>query len=214
MIPENWHNVYNVTMTEIGTQVKRFSDSSDVREIIKEELGDLKVNDVLFKLSKKILLVEGITDKSCIEKIAPICGYDLKEYDIVVCHGYPIIALAHLCIKEDIPFRALMDADMREKFPALQNQRKGWECWLEEIKNNSNCIFVSQNGKRQCLEDCFAESDAKRYFSKKKFDQTNPSVMKIDEKKIANGKEFDDETLNNFITVFKQLGVPKLKPKK
>ena len=49
-------------------------------ETIKEELGISRTSDILFNLSKTILLVEGVADKACIEKFARKLGYDLSNY--------------------------------------------------------------------------------------------------------------------------------------
>lgn len=212
MIPENWANVHNVTMAESGTQIQSFTDKDELCESIKEELGISRTSDILFNLSKTILLVEGVADKACIEKFARKLGYDLSNYHILPCNGSSIIGLTYLCIREKIKFKALLDADNKNKPKEWLNRQFGYKEYLEIIKNNKDCIFTPEDGARKCLEDCFSLQDTSRYFYEKK-NLDGSKEMKIDFNKIEDGEVFTDETLKNFEQLFIKLGIPKIDKK-
>ena len=212
MIPNNWANVHNVIMTEKGTQVQSFIDKDKLCETIKEELGISHTSDILFNLSKTILLVEGVADKACIEKFARKLGYDLSNYHILPCNGSPILNMTYLCIKEKIKFKALLDADNKNKPKEWLNRQFGYKEYLELIKNNKDCVFTPEDGIRKSLEDCFSRVDAEKYFyEKKNIDGT--SEMKIGAREIEEGEVFTDETLKNFEQLFIKLGIPKIDKK-
>lgn len=212
MIPNNWANVHNVIMTEKGTQVQSFIDKDELCETIKEELGISRTSDILFNLSKTILLVEGVADKACIEKFARKLGYDLSNYHILPCNGSSIIGLTYLCIREKIKFKALLDADNKNKPKEWLNRQFGYKEYLEIIKNNKDCIFTPEDGARKCLEDCFSRVDAEKYFYEKK-NTDGTSEMKIGAREIEEGEVFTDETLKNFEQLFIKLGIPKFDKK-
>lgn len=212
MIPENWANVHNVTMAESGTQIQSFTDKDELCESIKEELGISRTSDILFNLSKTILLVEGVADKACIEKFARKLGYELSNYHILPCNGSSIIGLTYLCIREKIKFKALLDADNKNKPKEWLNRQFGYKEYLDIIKNNKDCIFTPEDGARKCLEDCFSLQDTSRYFYEKK-NLDGSKEMKIDFNKIEDGEVFTDETLKNFEQLFIKLGVPKIDKK-
>lgn len=212
MIPNNWANVHNVIMTEKGTQVQSFIDKDELCETIKEELGISRTSDILFNLSKTILLVEGVADKACIEKFARKLGYDLSNYHILPCNGSSIIGLTYLCIREKIKFKALLDADNKNKPKEWLNRQFGYKEYLELIKNNKDCVFTPEDGDRKCLEDCFSRVDAEKYFYEKK-NTDGTSEMKIGAREIEEGEVFTDETLKNFEQLFIKLGIPKIAKK-
>ena len=212
MIPENWANVHNVTLAESGTQIQSFTDKDELCESIKEELGISRTSDILFNLSKTILLVEGVADKACIEKFARKLGYELSNYHILPCNGSSIIGLTHLCIREKIKFKALLDADNKNKPKEWLNRQFGYKEYLEIIKNNKDCIFTPEDGARKCLEDCFSLQDTSRYFYEKK-NLDGSKEKKIDFNKIEDGEVFTDETLKNFEQLFIKLGIPKIDKK-
>lgn len=207
MIPNNWANIHNVIMTEKGTQVQSFIDKDELCEIIKEELGISRTSDILFNLSKTILLVEGVADKACIEKFARKLDYDLSNYHILPCNGSPILNMTYLCIKEKIKFKALLDADNKNKPKEWLNRQFGYKEYLELIKNNKDCVFTPEDGDRKCLEDCFSREDADKYFTLSK------GQKKISCEEIEIGEVFTDETLKNFEQLFIKLGIPKIDKK-
>lgn len=212
MIPDNWANVHNITMAESGTQIQSFTDKDELCESIKEELGISRTSDILFNLSKTILLVEGVADKACIEKFARKLGYDLSNYHILPCNGSSIIGLTYLCIREKIKFKALLDADNKNKPKEWLNRQFGYKEYLEVIKNNKDCIFTPEDGARKCLEDCFSLQDTSRYFYEKK-NLDGSKEKKIDFNKIEDGEVFTDETLKNFEQLFSKLDIPKIDKK-
>lgn len=207
MIPNNWANVHNVIMTEKGTQVQSFIDKDELCETIKEELGISRTSDILFNLSKTILLVEGVADKACIEKFARKLGYDLSNYQLIACHGSPIIGMTYLCIKENVNFKALLDADTKTKPSEWLKYKIGWREYIEEFTKNSNCVFTPEDGIRKSLEDCFSREDADKYFTLSK------GQKKISCEEIEIGEVFTDETLKNFEQLFIKLGIPKIDKK-
>ena len=209
MIPENWANVHNITMAESGTQIQSFTDKDELCETIKEELGISRTSDILFNLSKTILLVEGVADKACIEKFARKLGYDLSNYQLIACHGSPIIGMTYLCIKENVNFKALLDADTKTKPSEWLKYKIGWREYIEEFTKNSNCVFTPEDGIRKSLEDCFSRVDAEKYFYEKK-NTDGTSEMKIGAREIEEGEVFTDETLKNFEQLFIKLGIPKI----
>lgn len=212
MIPENWHNVYNVSMTEKGTIIERFNDDDEICKIIKNELGVLTTNSILFNLSKTLLLVEGSVDKECVVKFARKLNYNLNDYIILPCNGHPIIGMIYLCIVNGIKFKALLDLDNKDKPKIWLEQQYGYKEYLEMIKNNKNCVFTPPIRNKKSIEDCFNEKDAGRYFSQIFInkDGKEKTKLKVDKDKVLNGEIFEQETLDNFEQLFIQLGIPKL----
>ena len=212
MIPENWHNIYNVSMTENGTTIKRFSDDDEVCRAIKDELGVLTTNDILFNLSKTLLLVEGTADKSCIEKFARKLNYNIDDYNILPCNGHPIIGITYLCIANGIKFKALLDLDNKDKPEIWLKHQYGYKEYLETIKTNKDCVFTPSIRNKKSIEDCFNEKDSDRYFSEteKKKRKKGTKEYKLDLIKFEVGEEFEQETLHNFEQLFNELGIPKI----
>ena len=206
MIPENWHNVYNVIMTEEGTKVVRFSNEDGTCKCIKEELGVLVINSILFQLSKTILFVEGTTDKICIEKLAELLNYSLDDYIIHVCDGDSILQLSYLCIKENIKFISLLDNDNKYKNSLYIKGHSQYNVILPEITGNTEkCFFVGE-GKKGCLESLFIEEDNK--YSEK----NEKGIWKIKSEKInkiKNKNELNEKTLDNFKKLFDKIGISK-----
>ena len=209
MIPSNWENVYDVSMSESGTKVKHFDCKDKLCESIKQELGITNTSDILFNLSKTILLVEGVTDEACIRKFAKELGYDLTDYHIIPCYGSSIIGMCYLCIQEGVKFKALLDADNKSKPREYYYKHENHKEYIKIIKSNPNCVFTPDNGECKSLEDCFSKDDASKYFSQQQNDR-GETKTKIDKKKIEKGNSFTEETLNNFHNILNKLGVPNL----
>ena len=91
MIPNDWSKVISVQMDERGTMIQRFNDNNELYENIISELGNLNANNILFSLSKPLLLVEGEADKAVIKKLSDLLGYDISDYSIHVCDGDSIM---------------------------------------------------------------------------------------------------------------------------
>lgn len=213
MIPDNWGQVYNVTMTDNGTQLTKFESGDDLCEIIINELGATNTANILFNLGKTILLVEGIADLTCIEKFAKILGYSLDSYKILPCNGSPIFDVTYLCIHQHIKFKALFDLDNKNKPEMWMNKKYGYNEYIKIFDKNENCVFTPEIRHKKSIEDCFHENDSARYFSDyKRTDKHNVEhcERKIDVEKIKRATEFEEETKNNFEQLFNQLGIPKL----
>lgn len=213
IIPEDWGQVYNITMTDKGTQATTFETGDELCETIKTELGAKTTSDILFNLSKTILLVEGIADKTCLEKFAELLKYDLSTYKILPCNGSPIFDVTYLCINQGIKFKALFDLDNKNKPENWMNSKYGYKEYLKIFESNENCAFTPPIRQKKSLEDCFHELDNEQYFSDHKWtDKYGEEHIdrKIDRNRIKQATEFEDETRNNFEQLFKQLGIPKL----
>lgn len=206
MIPDNWNYVFNVYMTSQGTDVSSFKDETDLCQTINTELGISRTNDILFNLSKTILFVEGISDEACIKKFAKKLNYDLNDYYIFICHGSSILALAYLCIKQNIKFKALLDRDNERKPKKWIEQHCGYDEYIKVAKENANCVFTPEKGKEGSLEDCFGKEDRERYFHNSPCENKK---WKIDRTKIENGEVFTQETLDNFNKILSDLQIPK-----
>ncbi|MBD5131443.1 MAG: AAA family ATPase [Clostridiales bacterium] len=213
MIPEDWGQVYNVVMTEHGTEIFKFDSGDDLCKTIKEELGATNAANILFNLEKTVLLVEGVADMACIEKFAEVLKYNISEYKILPCNGSPILDVTYLCIQQGIKFKALLDLDNKSKPQKWLNKKYGYNEYLKIFETNKNCVFTLPIRNQKSLEDCFHENDNIRYF----FDyiwQDKSGVQhverKINKNKIKKATKFEDETKNNFEQLFKDLRIPKL----
>lgn len=210
MISRNIEDVVNVEINENGTTLKSFSKNDELYNTIKNELGINPVNEILFNLSKTILLVEGYRDKICIEKYASLNNISLENYRIVVCNGDAIILMANFCIAEGVKFKALLDRDNLEKPDEWLKNQVGYTEYLNKIKQNNNCVFTPQiaNGTNS-IEDLFSESDKKKLFAKKTKTKScsQKEYYKPDPEKLHNVTEFDEETNTNFANIFKELGI-------
>ena len=195
-------------MEEDGTHVRAFDDGDKFCKEIKSSLGIKTVSSILFNLSKTLLLVEGTTDKTCVEKFANLLGYDLKEYKIMPCNGSPIFDVTYLCIQYNIKFKALFDLDNKSKPEVWMACRYGYKEYLEIFTNNKNCVFTPSIRQEKSLEDCFHENDQHKYFSD--YPSKGDTIQKIDAEKIKGGGNFHEETLSNFEQLFIKLGIPKL----
>lgn len=213
MIPEDWGQVYNITMTENGTRITKCESGDDLCEAIKHELGATNAANILFNLEKTILLVEGVSDMACLEKFAELLGYNLNAYKILPCNGSPIFDVTYLCIHQGVKFKALFDLDNKNKPELWMNKKFGYNEYIKIFDSNTDCVFTPAIRQKKSLEDCFNEKDNVRYFSAyKRTDKHNIEYIerKIDIDKIKQATIFDDETKNNFEQLFKQLGIPKL----
>lgn len=214
MIPANWGQIYNVKNTQNGTEIISFASDDELSTAIKEELGITQSADILFKLDKTLLLVEGIADKTCVEKFAELLNYDLSDFELLPCNGSPILDITHLCIHKNIRFKALLDRDNLSKPQTWLAHKFGYKEYLETIKSNTNCVFTPEIRSGKSLEDCFTENDNKRYFFDYKYHDNKTdkdiTIRKISHEKIAAGTQFDTETMNNFEQLFIKLEIPPL----
>lgn len=213
MIPEDWGQVHNVTMTENGTQISKFESGDDICVVIREELGATNMANILFNLEKTLLLVEGVADMVCIEKFADILHRDLSSYKILPCNGSPIFDVTYLCVQQGIKFKALFDLDNKSKPENWMNKKYGYNEYLKIFKTNDNCVFTPAIRNNKSLEDCFHENDNAKYFFDYKWTDKSGNEQierKIDKDKIKNATDFEDETKKNFEQLFMKLGIPEL----
>lgn len=207
MMPDDWNQIYNVSMEEKGTCVQAFSSGDELCEAIKEELGVKTVSDILFNLSKTILLVEGTADKACIEKFADLLGFSLKDAYIHVCDGDSILQVAHICSSNDIKYQAVLDNDNKYKTEKYRRSHPQYKKIIPHLTQSPNCIFIGV-GEKGSLEDYFSEENNKfsYYEAEQKKWKISPRLIK----KAKTKDDFQVSTLQNFEQLFIKLGAPKL----
>ena len=208
MTPDNWKQIYNVTIGESGTSIQSFGSGDELCETIKEELGINTTRGVLFNLSKTLLLVEGSADKACVEKFAELLEYDLRNYHIHVCDGHSILQLCYLCSKYRFPYKAILDEDNKHKeegFIKAHSMHK--ECMQVILSETEACFFVGE-GKNGAIEDLFVETPEEKF----KYYNKHKLTWKVDRQKIVQmqKKDCSEKTLQNFEQLFIKLGIPKL----
>lgn len=76
--------------------IQRFNGNNELYENIISELGNLNANNILFSLSKTLLLVEGEADKAVIKKLSDLLRYDILDYSIHVCDGDSIMQVSYI----------------------------------------------------------------------------------------------------------------------
>lgn len=212
MISRNICNIVNVEMGDTGTTLRTFheNENTQLHQIIQTQLGFTPFNEILFYLNKTILLVEGYSDKLCIEIYAKSQNIDLTNYQIVVCNGSAIILLANFCIEQGIKFKALFDRDTFSKPDGWLKSQVGYKIYLENIKSNKNCIFTPKtpNGMGS-IEDLFSKTDRELYFERKSYSKPaqEKTIYKLNPTKLETSTGFDNETNENFKTVFQELGI-------
>lgn len=206
MLPEKWNQIYNVTMEENGTHVQSFSNGDDVCGTIQDELGIKTVSDILFNLSKTILLVEGIADKVCIEKFADLLGYSLRDRYIHICDGDSILQVAHICHSNGIKYQAVLDNDNQYKPKSYKRSHSQYKDIISKLKQSPNCIFIGE-GENGALEDYFKEEkNAYSHYDDQKKWKIAPRLIK----KAKTKGTFHNTTLDNFEQLFIKLGLSKL----
>lgn len=207
MMPDDWNQIYNVSMEEKGTCVQSFSSGDELCEAIKEDLGVKTVSDILFNLSKTILLVEGTADKACIEKFADLLGFSLKDAYIHVCDGDSILQVAHICSSNDIKYQAVLDNDNKYKTEKYRRSHPQYKKIIPHLTQSQNCIFIGV-GEKGSLEDYFSEENNKfsYYEAEQKKWKISPRLIK----KAKTKDDFQVSTLQNFEQLFIKLGAPKL----
>lgn len=205
MIPSDWSNIISLYNGVGGTQAKQFDSGDMLCKEIESELGDLRGGDVLFHLTKTLLLVEGIADKVCIEKFAELLKYDLLDYYIHVCDGDSIVQVSYLCIKNNIKFIAIADNDNKYKNEGYYRFHPNFQTCLKCMLQFSNKCFFIGEGKEGCLENLFSsEGEGLSYYDKRR------NKWKIDKEKIKEIKsveELKSKTIENFELLFKEIGL-------
>lgn len=207
MMPDDWNQIYNVSMEEKGTCVQSFSSGDELCEAIKENLGVKTVSDILFNLSKTILLVEGTADKACIEKFAVLLGFSIQDRYIHVCDGDSILQVAHICSSNDIKYQAILDNDNKYKTEKYQKSHPQYKKIISHLTQSPNCIFIGV-GEKGSLEDYFSEENNK--FSYYEAEQKKWKISSRLIKKAKTKDDFQVSTLQNFEQLFIKLGAPKL----
>lgn len=210
MIPEDWGQVYNIIMTKYGTKVEKCESGDDLCKTIKSDLGANATLDVLFNLSKTIILVEGVADKTCIEKFAELLKYNLNDYHIHVCDGEAILQVAYICLKHKIiKTKVVLDNDNKYKNDKFKRGHSMYNECIDLLESNKHCCVYIGKGENGCLENLFAEMPDTKY----KYYNNRRQQWKVDIAAIQNINSISDvseQTRNNFEQLFRQLGIPKL----
>ena len=205
MIPFEWSNIISLYNGEGGTRAQQFDSGDELCKGIEQELGDLRGGDVLFHLTKTLLLVEGRADKVCIEKFAELLKYDLSKYHIHVCDGDSIVQVSYLCIKNNIKFIAIADNDNKYKNEGYFRFHPNFQTCLDcMLRPPDKCFFIGE-GEEGCLENLFS-SESKGLF----YDDNRGSKWKIAKEKVQEKKSIEDfkpETIENFERLFKEIGL-------
>ena len=205
MIPSDWSNIISLYNGVGGTQAKQFDSGDMLCKEIESELGDLRGGDVLFHLTKTLLLVEGIADKVCIEKFAELLKYDLLDYYIHVCDGDSIVQVSYLCIKNNIKFIAIADNDNKYKEKWYHRCHPTFQTCLDCMQLfPDKCFFVGE-GEKGCLENLFASENEGLFYYDNKGNKWKIAKEKVKEKKSI--EDFKPETINNFELLFKEIGL-------
>ena len=209
MIPANWGQVYNIENTENGTEITKFNSDDELSAAIKEHLGITRSADILFNLDKTLLIIEGVADKTCVEKFAQLLGYDISEYKIHICDGEAILQVAYIYLKIGIEkVYMLLDNDNKYKPEYFKKSHSMYQECIDEIeKNKDKCIYIGTS-ETGCLEDYFKDSNNKfkHYDTKKQRWKIDVTAINA----ITNKNEVCTETLNNFEQLFKKLEIPPL----
>ena len=205
MIPSDWSNIISLSNEDRGTQAKQFDSGDELCKEIEKELGNLRGGDVLFHLSKTLLLVEGIVDKVCIEKFAELLKYDLSDYYIHVCDGDSIVQVSYLCIKNNIKFIAIADNDNKYKEKWYHRCHPTFQTCLERMQLfPDKCYFIGE-GEKGCLENLFASENEGLLYYDNRGNKWKIAKEKVKEKKTI--EDFKPETIENFERLFKEIGL-------
>ena len=212
MISEDWANVISVSVGAKGTEIKRFESGDSLGKEIISELGDVRTSDILFNLSKTILLVEGAADKECIEKFAQILDYDLTNYHIHICDGDSILQVSYICIRNGIKFITVADNDNLYKGNRYVQSHLNYKKCIAEMKKHPDKVIFIGTGENGCLEDYFLKEEHKLHHYEAEQKKWKISCRAI--RKITSTDGINKETLDNFEQLFIKMGLKKLrKPK-
>jgi len=205
MIQEDWGQVYNITMTNKGTQVTTFETGDELCKTIITELGARTTYDILFNLSKTIILVEGIADKTCIEKFAKLLNYDLSDYHIHICEGDAILQVAYICLKHKfIKVKVVLDNDNKYKNGYYKRTHSMYRQCIDLLNDHPNCHIYIGEGENGCLEDLFVGENNHKYM----YYDTKKQRWKVDinsVNKIESINKVNEQTKANFEHLFTQL---------
>lgn len=205
MIPNDWSKVISVQMDERGTMIQRFNGNNELYENIISELGNLNANNILFSLSKTLLLVEGEADKAVIKKLSDLLGYDISDYSIHVCDGDSIMQVSYICITNNIKFIAIADSDNKSKEEWYHNSHKNFKMCLNIYEQDyKHCFFVG-NDSDGSIEDLFDSKDNVFYRNKKGKDKIAINLIK----QLSSKDSLSDKTIQNFDNLFTKIGLHK-----
>ncbi len=205
MIPNDWSKVINVKMDERGTMIQRFNGNNELYENIISELGNLNANNILFSLSKTLLLVEGEADKAVIKKLSDLLGYDISDYSIHVCDGDSIMQVSYICITNNIKFIAIADSDNKSKEEWYLNSHKNFKKCLNKYEQDyKHCFFVG-NDSDGLIEDLFDSKDNVFRENKKGKDKIDIDLIQ----QLSSKDSLSDKAIQNFNDLFSKIGLHK-----
>lgn len=203
-------DIYGVEMGEKQTEVTKldFYDA-DAKGTLEGIWGPFDFyKDLVFNLSDTTVLVEGVADKTCIEKFAWLLGYDLSGYNVHVCDGEAILQCFYLLHKSGKKVFMIADADNKFKGASYKKQHPNYEKIIEYIEANPEPCYFLGSGKHGCIEDLFADPDRELPIYNK-----IEGKKKIAPKKIEKIKDLAayGKAAENFENIFAYFDVPKIK---
>lgn len=182
MISSNFSDIFFISMTTKGTTIEKSSNKDF--GVLQEIIGDVGFNHLLLNINKKYIIVEGQSDLACIKAFIRIFNLDESRFEVWFLEGaYNIKLINRFLLNNRINHIYLLDYDMRKNFKAKP----------------SNVIFVGKGTKEKSIEGLFAPKDRKRYFRKDK--------LAHDKIISASRKTIEEETYNNFMTLFKEMQI-------
>lgn len=200
--------VYGVEMGDNGTEVTKLDfDDKEVKGKLEKIWGPFDFyKELVFNLSDATVLVEGGSDKICIEKFAGLLGYDLSDYYIHVCDGEAILQCFYLLHKNGRKVFMIADNDNKFKNDSHKQQHPNYEKIMKYIESVPGSCYFMGNGEKGCLEDLFEDPGHKLKIYYKIEGKTKISPTKIS--KIKDLTPYA-QAAENFKKIFEFFRIPK-----
>ncbi len=200
--------IYGVEMGDAGTKVAKLDFNAENSKTKLEAIwGSFDFyKDLVFNLSDTTVLVEGVADKTCIEKFAQLLGYDLSDYNVHVCDGEAVLQCFYLLHKSGKKVVMIIDNDNKFKTDSHKKQHPHYEGIIEYIEGTSGLCYFMGEGKRGCLEDLFEDPERKLNIYNEISGKKKISPQKIE--KIKSLAKFE-KAAENFGKIFEYFNIPK-----
>ena len=203
IMPTKVHGMYITSMGNEGTMIKKLVMDEDSFDYVKNQIGIYASKDFLIKLSKKMILVEGMADQACITKFMEYFKVNQNNYNVYVCNGDAILDTIMFCIINKVDFVALLDRDNLYKPEEFLDRKKHLRDYIPIIRKDKRCVFTPENKKQKSIEDLFTNEDLRK-IAKKVNGKMKIQVETIDSISIT---DMSEETRNNFKDLFKEMKI-------
>lgn len=203
IMPTKVHGMYITSMGNEGTMIKKLVMDEDSFDYVKNQIGIYASKDFLIKLSKKMILVEGMADQACITKFMEYFKVNQNNYNVYVCNGDAILDTIMFCISNKVDFVALLDRDNLSKPEEFLDRKKHLRDYIPIIRKDKRCVFTPENKKQKSIEDLFTNEDLRK-IAKKVNGKMKIQVETIDSISIT---DMSEETRNNFKDLFKEMKI-------